>query len=137
MEKRLREAGLPTTIIMMIMRINKSSPVLPEEELLDESRHKQYKSLELVLDFADEFEYDSLQNDTNRFTKEGVAQGTAIGPILAAYCLIPFFSQMKSLSYADDGLFFSTKPIKLILDPVMTGLRLNQDKSGYIKYNNI
>jgi hypothetical protein len=45
----------------------------------------------------------------NARVHEGVAQGSPTGPLLSTQCLTDFLSQRKSLSYADDGFFYSDK----------------------------
>lgn len=183
MGMKLAEKKVPREIRDMIIRINKSSPKLPDNEKTVEDRHKwtimqQYAShlanifnkspvnwqdpkyrdfawSQLVLfnpqlgvDSAKRFmrsltdkEYfkeskEELEWLITEFTSEGVAQGTATGPILAAFTLIEFFSQENSLSYADDGLFYSNQPLD-IKSMEKAGIVINEAKSGYVKYNGV
>lgn len=43
----------------------------------------------------------------------GVPQGSNLGPTLAILVLKEFLQQQESLSYADDGLFFSNQPFEI------------------------
>lgn len=191
-EVRLAEGKVPAPVRHLVNRLNKSSPKFPDEEKLDESRHKS----NLVKMYMNQYEPHTIKlvNSTRTtdqakteflfqrlllyrpelhskvypnlyakyyprtnpvvpdakdmitpsghwvgllkrdFTEEGTPQGSAMGPLLAAFCLIPFFNQLTSLSYADDGLFFSNQPITLEI-MALTGIKLNEEKSGYVKYD--
>lgn len=135
---RLLEGGVPLREAFWIMQINKSKPKLPQIRKLDESRHMHGPS--------------EIRNKIDQWTESGVAQGSASGPLLAAYALIPFMKQTPllkgkinwglpetSLSYADDAIFFSNKPFSL-LEPLgiaakTSGIEINLDKSDWVKYD--
>jgi len=72
---------------------------------------------------------------------EGVAQGSPTSPILANLIMNIWISKNieeghNIVAYADDSVTFSDKPIKLEC-PSDTGCIINQEKSGYVKYNKI
>jgi len=84
---------------------------------------------------------------------EGVAQGSPTGPLLSTQCLTDFLSQRKSLSYADDGFFYSNKDFLVkgesrypgtydprlesyrVVDQPEKGIIFNYTKCGWIKRN--
>lgn len=45
-----------------------------------------------------------------------------------------FLSQQKSISYADDGLFYSNEPFE-IKDMPEWGVYIHPEKSGWVKWN--
>jgi len=73
-----------------------------------------------------------LSDDPLRIAYQNIAQGSNIAPILTAVGLKDFMEQLPSVFYADDGIFFSDKPIKILDDPDK-GIFLNEDKSSLIK----
>jgi len=44
---------------------------------------------------------------------QGVPQGSNTGPTLSLIPLLEFLKQAPSVSYADDGLFFSDRPFEI------------------------
>ena len=123
--ERLKQANLPWNEIWRIMSICKSVPKMPEEELLDESRH------------AGGVEDTYGAEWYEIWTNSGVAQGSAIGPLLTAYVLIPFFNQLPSLSYADDAIFYDDMDFDVYVPwwgiTKDSGIKLNKKKSGWVK----
>jgi len=63
---------------------------------------------------------------------DGVPQGSPTSPLLAISVLGELLSQVESVSYADDPIFYSNKPFKITDDP-NKGIILNHDKSGWVK----
>lgn len=123
--ERLQQARLPLNEITRIMSICKSVPKMPENQLLDESRHTGGK--------ADTWNAEWYE----LWTTTGVAQGSAIGPLLTAYVLIPFLSQLPSLSYADDAIFYDDTDFDVYVPwwgiSLDSGIRINKRKSGWLK----
>lgn len=64
----------------------------------------------------------------------GLPQGANTSPILTALVLDDFTRQYESVFYADDGIFFSRKPMKIEDDPGK-GIFLNTEKSRPIREN--
>lgn len=62
----------------------------------------------------------------------GVAQGAPTSPLLAILTLKDFLSQVPSVSYADDPIFYSDKPIS-IKDEPNNGIYISWEKSHLIK----
>lgn len=60
---------------------------------------------------------------------KGVPQGSNTGPLLSLIPLLDYLKQVPSVSYADDGLFYSDTPFE-IKDLPHLGVILNKDKSG-------
>lgn len=67
----------------------------------------------------------------------GMAQGSPTSPILANTIMDLWVKQHPSsihcVAYADDSVSFSNHPIELS-PPDDTGIKINPDKSGYVKY---
>lgn len=61
-----------------------------------------------------------------------IPQGSNISPILTAMVLRDFTQQLPSVFYADDGIFFSNRPISIQNDPDK-GIFVHPDKSSMIK----
>jgi len=124
---------------MFFKEVNKSQPIFPKKEKLSESKVR----------------YVNLLNDPNRlppipgFCKEkyfsylhldriypevpqqyqGVPQGSNHGPLLANLVMKKFLSQVPSISYADDGIFYSNEPFEILEDP-LSGIHIHPEKSG-------
>lgn len=69
----------------------------------------------------------------------GVAQGAPTSPILANVIQQLWINENLTqghsiVAYADDSVTFSEKEIKLTA-PEDTGIKINEEKSGYVKYN--
>jgi len=65
-----------------------------------------------------------------------IPQGSNISPILTAMVLRDFTRQLPSVFYADDGIFFSNKPIRIANDPDK-GIFVHPEKSAIVKENGI
>lgn len=66
----------------------------------------------------------------------GLAQGCNTSPILTAAVLREFTEQLDSVFYADDGIFFSDKPIEIKDDPDK-GIKINRSKSAMVKKDGV
>lgn len=66
----------------------------------------------------------------------GVAQGSPTSPLLSILALKTFLQQQNSLSYADDPIFWGDHDFQ-IEDDEFQGIKLNKEKSGWIKRNGI
>jgi hypothetical protein len=64
----------------------------------------------------------------------GLPQGANTSPILTALVIDKFTRQYDSVFYADDGIFFSMTPIKVVDDPDR-GIYLNKEKSKLVRDN--
>lgn len=64
----------------------------------------------------------------------GLPQGANTSPILTALVIDKFTRQYDSVFYADDGIFFSMTPIKVVDDPDR-GIYLNKEKSKPVREN--
>jgi len=60
---------------------------------------------------------------------EGVPQGLPTSPLLSLTTLKNFLTQVSSVSYADDPIFYGDKDFTITDEPD-NGIVLNQDKSG-------
>lgn len=154
----LLRLGLPKKLCDQILKINTSLPKLPAEEKLDESLIQEKKDF---LNFPSElikgsnFVWKSINGGTPRLVKgnqsstedfvvnswalskkiyQGLPQGSAISPTLTILMLNKFLRQNKSLSYADDGLFYSEEEFK-VLQQKSRGIILNEKKSGWVKFD--
>lgn len=65
---------------------------------------------------------------------KGLPQGSAISPFLSLLVMKSFLSQQKSISYADDPIFFGETPFQIQDDPY-NGLEIAKEKSGWVKWN--
>jgi len=59
----------------------------------------------------------------------GVPQGAPTSPFLSILTLKDFLTQVPSVSYADDPIFYSDKDFE-IKDDKENGIEINQEKSG-------
>jgi len=62
-------------------------------------------------------------------TRTGVPQGAPTSPFLSIIALKPFLLQQRSVSYADDPIFFGDEYFE-IKDFPKGGIVLHPDKSG-------
>jgi hypothetical protein len=60
---------------------------------------------------------------------KGVPQGAPTSPFLSILILKDFLTQVPSISYADDPIFYSNEDFVIKDDPEK-GIILNEDKSG-------
>jgi len=79
-------------------------------------------------------EMERLRNTTPR----GVAQGAPTSPILANTIMDLWIEENERLgarciAYADDSVSFSESKIDIEV-PKFTGIIINEEKSGYVKY---
>lgn len=65
--------------------------------------------------------------------EKGVPQGSPTSPLLSMVLLPEFLKQARSISYADDPVFFGTEEFT-IKDDKSKGLLLAPEKSGWVKY---
>jgi hypothetical protein len=65
-----------------------------------------------------------------------IPQGANTSPILTAMVLRDFTQQLPSVFYADDGIFFSNKPITIKDDPDK-GIFVHKGKSSLVKENGV
>lgn len=95
---------------------------------------------EVDLKTLDKYEYINLYR--NDFRWKGVPQGSGISPLLSVLILITIDDKLKkygikSIKYADDGIFYSNSdinPIDLLQrNERLTGVEFNLEKSGWVK----
>jgi len=65
---------------------------------------------------------------------DGIPQGLATSPSLSILTLKDFLTQIPSVSYADDPIFYSNNPF-IIKDEPEHGIVLNHNKSSWVKKN--
>jgi len=65
---------------------------------------------------------------------EGVPQGLPTSPLLSIITLKNFLTQVRSVSYADDPIFYDDKDFSITDEPD-NGIVINKDKSGWVKRN--
>jgi len=65
---------------------------------------------------------------------EGVPQGLPTSPITSILTLKEFLTQVPSVSYADDPIFYNDKEF-VIKEDLNKGIKLNKSKSGWVRRN--
>lgn len=114
------------------MNINKVAPKLPKDQKLDESYYNEINAIWQEVKHLQAsgiqvhptlLKYENLENYM------GVAQGSPTSPLLSILCLRKFLTQAKSVSYADDPLFYGDEDFQ-IEDFKHLGLEIAQEKSG-------
>lgn len=133
----LEGIGVPHPMVKMLRSMCESQPILPKERKLDESKVEEINFLQRKLDdVKSEFDEPASKVDHVKITilpaTRGVPQGSNLGPTLSILVLKGFLSQQHSLSYADDGLFFSNEPF-VIQDRPFTGITIHPGKSGWVR----
>jgi hypothetical protein len=153
----LERRGIPSYVTWFLEMINNSKIDLPQiqDHLLDESQNMDI--LEHLRNFywqgedednvvadlmtlVDELgpegdeEMERLRNTTPR----GVAQGAPTSPILANTIMDLWIEENEKegitcIAYADDSVSFSDAEINVEV-PKFTGIVINEDKSGYVRY---
>lgn len=66
----------------------------------------------------------------------GFPQGAATSPICSISILVPFLSQVPSISYADDPIFYSDEDFTIQDDP-KSGIVLHPEKSSWVKRDGV
>jgi hypothetical protein len=114
--KILRSLNVPTDFANYLTEMNKSQPELPKKTLLDESKTFRINTF-IARDRAPKL---PIVARSYRYPKDvipdqfkGVPQGSNLGPTLSILVLKSFLQQQVSVSYADDGLFFSNEPFEI------------------------
>lgn len=148
---RLISLKVPKEVAYLLEEINLSQPRLPSNfmsirDKLRESGIEEDVKLHRT-DWRTSFAqmgYDMLINpfevtrlyspkkSVHRPDLDGVPQGSNTGPLLSMVAIKDFLSQENSISYADDGLFYSEKPFT-IKDLPDQGINLHPEKSGWVK----
>jgi hypothetical protein len=125
LDYRLFMTGMPKNISNWIDRVNQSTPFLPKKRLLDESNtiRKSKEVREMKLWGDPEFSVGS---------SFGVAQGSPISPLISILGLDQFLTQIPSVSYADDPIFYFDHDFE-IRDNKEQGIVIHKDKSFWVK----
>jgi len=140
---------VPSDLARFIEKMNLSQPKLIKE-LLDESKTRRINLFNRPIPLSrthPEFDVDRNLSHLNVMDDivplpngdvvipdkyKGVPQGSNLGPLLALLPMREFLCQMSSVSYADDGLFYSDEPFE-IYDMPQLGIVLHPEKSGWVK----
>jgi len=156
----LIELGVPKDICRHILEMNKQVPEMPKSgPLMHEPRYimdkankiysanvdilntmykKEERSMKLNQIFNINMRRDTILSIFNKSKgpsteHKGVPQGSNLGPTLSILVLKEFLKQHESVSYADDGLFFSDHPFEIKGD-VWKGINIHEKKSGWVKW---
>jgi hypothetical protein len=101
-------------------------------DLVDAESPQEFVQMQWAL--LDSYKPHKVPGDFN-----GVAQGMPTSPILANLIMNEWVSEHSKVTdcvaYADDSVSFSDYPIE-ITPPADTGIVINTEKSGYVKYDN-
>lgn len=73
-----------------------------------------------------------VRPNTSKLWSVGVPQGSNTGPLLALIPMRKYLNQLPSISYADDGIFYSKEDFE-IKDMPEWGVHLHPTKSGWVK----
>lgn len=105
-ERMMQMNGFPSDVCRYFTELHMTSPKLPRDRKLDESKY-------VMLD---------LLNDPSESPKfEGLPQGSPTSPLLSISVLPMFLSEQRnieggevmSISYADDPIFYSDAPFQI------------------------
>lgn len=147
---KLKLMGMPEWLNNKIWEINKSPIKLPEEQLLDESNAKakedwydwdtKYRPIDMrIKEFigTGRVYWENFVNAVEN--PSGCPQGSPTSPLLSVLCLnnhsiIKSNSNMKTLQYSDDGIYYGNK----IEEPKTEkenncGVQFNLEKSFWVK----
>jgi len=129
----LKDQGVPLKFVGWLAAIHISSPIINSQELKDKGIAQTDNEIYEGKTKFSFYNRNSIPSEKKPWSI-GVPQGSNTGPLLALIPLIDFLSQKSSISYADDGLFYSNKPFE-ILDRPEWGIYLHKDKSGWVKWD--
>jgi len=153
----LEARGIPSYVSWFLEMINNSKIDLPpiQDHLLDESQNMDIiehlrnfywqgededNVVADLMTLVDELgpEGDEEMERLRDTTPRGVAQGAPTSPILANVIMDLWIRENESreidcVAYADDSVSFSYGPIDPEI-PKFTGIQINEEKSGYVKY---
>jgi hypothetical protein len=127
----LEDLGVPYPLVIWMEQVHISTPQLPQDEKLDESEIHLNEERKRMFSNPNYFTFDS-ELMGHQILPKGVPQGSNTGPLLSLIPLIKFLSQQKSVSYADDGLFYSDEPFE-VKDLPEWGVKFNKNKTGWVK----
>lgn len=149
---QLYSLNLPWNLVDYLIKINEGVPILPKDIKLVEhkvqanallhSMIKKYfpyhEGIDVVRWCMSHLNSTAIDNpfryikDHVRSAVSGVAQGAPTSPLLSILTLKEFLSQQKSLSYADDGIFYGEKKFE-IKDQPEKGILLHPTKTMWVK----
>lgn len=99
--------------------------------MLEDETEDVHEYVQLQWALLDSYKPSKIDTDFN-----GVAQGSPTSPILANLIMNEWIMKHKEedcIAYADDSVSFSDKEINISI-PEDTGIIINEEKSGYVKY---
>jgi len=139
--KKLIEWKVPREFVWWLEKMNMSQPKLPKKRLLDEGKISRVltlsRSLKSVNDYIDiERNISHLWKDRLFIgdDEKGVPQGSNLGPLIALVAMVDFLKQKPSVTYADDGLFYSNEPFEVFNDE-KKGIYIHPEKSRWVKWD--
>jgi len=149
----LLEAKVPQDWVEFLESVNRSAIQLEKEDLVDETYHRDQMHLTQVARqglaslFMTEGADQKMANEvanyffSGRLGSQGVPQGAATSPILSNLVMNEWRKICRKrgivlVSYADDSVGFSNRPIE-VKEPTHLGIKFNNQKSGYVQYDGV
>lgn len=130
----LESKGVPVKVSDWIVQTHRSLAILPTNSKFKEDHIETVKSEQYFNSITANLSVGYTEDFISPESYKGVPQGSNTGPLLSLIPLLEFLKQKPSVSYADDGLFYSDKPFE-IQDLPQLGVHLNASKSGWVRYN--
>lgn len=130
--------GVPSDFTRFVFLMNSNLPEKVDPSKADEGKVLRIRALDKIRSFSSvdrvkpsrRLEHLLIMSPPNVLLDifSGVPQGSNLGPLLANLIMKEFLIQQSSVSYADDGLFYSDSPFE-VFDLPHYGIVLHPDKT--------